>query len=68
MSWLNYMFLSFMRHLYILGYMLFNYYVKPENSCQYTKARGRLKISFTNTQFHVPSLIFVFVVSMHEYY
>jgi hypothetical protein len=49
MSWVNYMFLSFMRHFYILSYMLFNYYLKPENSCQYSKVRGRLKISFKNT-------------------
>ena len=49
MSWVNYMFLSFMWRFYILGYMLFNYYLKPENSCQYTKVRGRLKISFRNT-------------------
>jgi hypothetical protein len=49
MSWVNYMFLSFMRRFYILCYMLFNYYVKPENSRQYTKVRGKLTISFTNT-------------------
>jgi hypothetical protein len=49
MSWVNYMFLSFMRCFYILGYMLFNYYLKPENSFQYSKLRGRLKISFRHT-------------------
>jgi hypothetical protein len=66
MSCVNYMFLSFMGRFYILCYMLLNYYLKHENSCQYTKVRGRLKISFRNTYFHVPSLIYVFVVSMHE--
>jgi hypothetical protein len=48
MSWVNYMFLSFMRLFYILCYMLFNYYVKPENS-RHTRVCGKLKISFTNT-------------------
>jgi hypothetical protein len=53
MSWVNYMFwgetFSFSRLFYILYcYMLFNYYVKPENS-HHTRVCGKLKISFTNT-------------------
>jgi hypothetical protein len=44
MSWVNYIFLSYMRRFYILGYMLFNYYLKPENSFQYTKVRAYLNL------------------------